>query len=224
MKYEISSRPSYSFVEVGLDAGEQIAADSGAMAWMMGDIQTKTSTRGGILTGLKRKFLTGESFFQNTYTAGARGGTVAFAPGCAGDLSPYELSGGELFLQKGAYLASTTGVHCDSKWDGLRGFFNEGLFILRCTGTGTLFFNSYGDIQEIDVDGEYMVDNGFAVAWEPGLQWRLGRARKIRSFLFSDQILLRFSGQGKFWVQSRSPQSLANFCHPFRRVQRRNQN
>ena len=79
-----------------------------------------------------------------------------------------------------------------------------------------LFFNAYGDIQEIPVDGEYVVDNGYAVAWEPGLQYRITRARKIRSFLFSDQLLLRFSGQGKLWVQSRSPGSLANWAHPYR--------
>ena len=111
---------------------------------------------------------------------------------------------------------------CDSKWGGLKGLFNEGLFILRCSGTGILFFHAYGDIQCVDVDGEYVIDNGYAVAWEPSLDYRLTRARKIRSFLFGDQLLLRFSGRGRVWVQSRSPQSLANFVHPFRRVRRSN--
>ena len=94
--------------------------------------------------------------------------------------------------------------------------------ILRCSGTGILFFHAYGDIQCVDVDGEYVIDNGYAVAWEPSLDYRLTRARKIRSFLFGDQLLLRFSGRGRVWVQSRSPQSLANFVHPFRRVRRSN--
>jgi uncharacterized protein (TIGR00266 family) len=113
-------------------------------------------------------------------------------------------------------------VVCDSKWDGLKGLFNQGLFVLKCSGEGTLFFHAYGDIQCVDVDGEYVIDNGYAVAWEPSLQYTLTRARKIRSFLFGDQLLLRFSGRGRVWVQSRSPQSLANFVHPFRRVQRKN--
>ena len=104
----------------------------------------------------------------------------------------------------------------------LRGFFNEGLFVLRCTGEGMLFFNAYGEIQEIDLDGEYTVDNGFAVAWEPSLEYRLTRARRIRSFLFSDQILLKFSGHGRLWVQSRSPSAKANWIHPFRRVKSKN--
>ena len=79
-----------------------------------------------------------------------------------------------------------------------------------------MFFSGYGDIQEIQVDGQYTVDNGFAVAWEPQLQWTLTRARKIRSFLFSDQLLLKFAGQGRLWVQSRSPVTLANWVYPFR--------
>ena len=101
----------------------------------------------------------------------------------------------------------------------MRGFFNEGFFVLRVTGTGDLFFNSFGDIQEIDLDGEMIIDNGYAVAWEPTLTYQLTRGRKIRSFLFSDQLMLRFSGRGKVWVQSRSPQTFASWIHPFRSVE-----
>jgi uncharacterized protein (TIGR00266 family) len=224
MRFEILSNPSYAVLEVALERGESIVADSGAMAWMDPTIATQTKARGGVLAGLKRKLLTGESFFQNTFKAENGPGTVALAGGSAGSVVAYEMNAGELLLEKGAYLASDAGVTCDAKWSGLRGFFNEGLFVLRCTGTGTLFFNGYGDIQEVEVDGDYLVDNGYAVAWEPTLEYRLTRARRIRSFLFGDQLLLRFSGRGKVWVQSRSPQSLANWVHPFRPVQRRDDN
>jgi len=221
MRHRIDHTPSYSLLEVTLDSGETVVSDAGAMAWMDPGIDVKTSTRGGILKGLKRALLSGESFFQNTYTSRRDGATVGFAPGSAGDIRHLELRG-ELFLQKGAYLASSEGVRCDAKFDGLRGFFNEGLFILRVTGSGDLFFNSYGDIQEVEVSGEYVVDNGYAVAWEPSLSYRLSKARKIRSFLFSDQILLRFSGRGRVWVQSRSPHALASWVHPFRPRKRNN--
>ena len=125
-------------------------------------------------------------------------------------------------LEKGAYLASEPGVTIDARFDGFKGLFNEGFFVLRVSGSGLLFFHSYGHLAEIDVDGEYVVDNGFAVAWEPSLEYRLTRARKIRSFLFGDQLLLRFSGRGKVWIQSRSAQSLANWVHPFRAVESSN--
>ncbi|MCA8975507.1 MAG: TIGR00266 family protein [Planctomycetes bacterium] len=223
MRYEILTKPSYSLVEVALDGGEQIVGDSGAMAWMEGDIETTTSTRGGFLAGMKRKLLSGESFFQNTFTAGGRGGRIGFAPGIPGDVLSHELEDGELFLQKGAYLASTPGIECNSKFEGLRGLFSNGLFVLRCTGTGLMFFHAYGDIQQVEVDGDYLLDNGYAVAWQPSLQWEMTRARrKIRAFLFGDQLLLRFRGRGTLWVQSRSPHTLANFAHPYRPVKRNN--
>lgn len=219
MKYEILSKPTWSLVEVNLEAGESVVAEAGAMTWMTSNIQTSTSTRGGFFSGLKRAVLAGETFFQNTYTAEGGPGMVGLAAGSSGDTVALDLDDGELILERGAYLASDEGITCDSKWQGLRGFFNEGLFALRVTGTGTLFFSSYGAIQEIYVQGEYIVDNGYAVAWEPSLEFQLTKARKIRSFLFSDQILLRFSGEGRLWVQSRSPQSLANWAFPFRPVE-----
>ncbi len=216
MQYDILCQPTFSLVEVTLEPGEKIVAEAGAMAWTEGPVRTETSTRGGVLKGLKRAVLSGESFFQNTYIAETATAKVALAPSVAGDIVPYELADGELFLEKGAYLASTEGVHCDSKFQGLKGLFSEGLFALRVTGSGMLFFGAYGSVQEVQVDGEYTVDNGFAVAWEPTLQYRVTKARKIRSFLFSDQLLLNFSGSGKLWVQARSPVALANWVYPFR--------
>ena len=132
---------------------------------------------GGLLTGLKRSMLTGESFFQNTFEAEKGPGTIGLAPGTPGDIRACEMQGNELFLEKGAYLASTPGVECDAKFDGLKGLFNEGFFVLRVTGKGTLFFNSYGDMEEIDVQGSYTLDNGYAVAWEPSLQYELTRSK-----------------------------------------------
>ncbi len=213
MEYTIQSQPSYSLLEVTLDPGEQLVTESGAMAWMDTGVAVETSTRGGLLSGVKRSLLGGESFFQNTYTGP---GTIGLAPGQPGDVRPYEMDGGDLLLERGAYLASTTGVETNSDFQGLRGLFNEGLFILRLSGSGLVFFNAYGDIQEIEVDGSYVLDNGHAVAWEPSLEYRLTRAGRIRSFLFSDQIIMEFSGRGRLWAQSRNPRSLSNWVFPFR--------
>ena len=216
MDYVVHSQPSYSLVEITLNPGEQLVTEAGAMAWMTQNMRAETSARSGILSSLSRSVLGGESFFQNTYEAEGGPGTIGLAPGQPGDILAYEMNGKELLLEKGAYLASTPGVTTNSDFQGLRGLFNEGMFILRASGTGTLFFNAYGDIQEIDVDGPYMVDNGHAVAWEPTLNYRLTRAARIRSFLFSDQIIMEFSGRGRLWVQSRNPRSLADWVHPFR--------
>jgi uncharacterized protein (TIGR00266 family) len=219
MEYQILAQPTYSALEVTLHPGDSIVAEAGAMAWMSDNIKTTTSTRGGIFSGLKRAVLGGESFFQNTYTAEDGPGLVGLVPGCPGDIAVQQLNNGELMMERGAYLASNEGVTVDSKWQGFGGLFKEGLFALRVTGTGLVFFCSYGRIEEIQVHGDYLVDNGYAVAWEPTLEYRVSRARKIRSFLFSDQLLMRFTGHGRLWVQSRTPQTLANWVFPFRPAQ-----
>ena len=216
MDYVIHSNPSYSVVEVTISPGEQLVTESGAMAWMTPNMRAQTSARGGIMSGLSRAVLSGESFFQNTYESEGWPGTIGLAPGQPGDILAYQLDDDELLLEKGAYLASTTDIATSSDFQGLRGLFNEGMFVLRVSGSGTLFFNAYGDIQEIEVDGTYVVDNGHAVAWQPTLQYRLTKAARIRSFLFSDQIIMEFSGKGKLWVQSRNPRSLADWVFPFR--------
>ncbi len=218
MNYQILCEPSYSLLEVELEANEKIVAEAGAMSWMTSNISTETSSRGGLMSGLKRAVLTGESFFQNTYRAENETGSIGIAPGTAGDIVAHELDG-ELFLEGGAFLASTLDVECNSKYQGLKGLLGEGMFVLHVSGTGTLFFNAYGDIEEVQVDGSYIVDNGFAVAWDPSLQYHLTRSKKIRSFLFSDQLLMNFTGQGRLWIQSRSPRTLANWVHPFRPVE-----
>ncbi len=216
MEYSIESGPSYSVLELKLGQDEQVVTEAGAMVWMSDNMRVNTSARGGVFSGFKRAALTRESFFQNTYEAEGGPGFLGLAPGQPGDIVAYEMQGGELLLEKNAYLASSPGVECDANFQGLRGLFNEGLFALTVKGTGTLFFTAYGDVEEVEVDGSYVVDNGHAVAWEPSLQYRITRARKIRSFLFSDQLMLEFSGQGKVWVQSRSPRALANWVYPFR--------
>ncbi len=222
MKYEIVGGVSYPALEVTLDPGDQLVSESGAMAWMDPHVKAETNMRGGLLGSLKRKLLTGESLFQNTYSVEGRPGLIAFVPGPMGSIVDYDLDG-ELFLEKGAYLVSTPGVELQTKFEGLKGLFNEGVFTLRAVGKGKLFFNAYGAIDEVMVDGDYIVDNGYAVAWEPTLSYKVTKGKqKIRSFLFGDQLLLHFKGRGRVWCQSHDPRSLANFMHPYRRVQTNN--
>ena len=147
MQYEIQCQPSYSVLEVQLQPGEQVVTEAGAMVWMSDNLNVTTSMRGGLFSGLKRSVLAGESFFQNTYVAEGGAGLLGLAPGQPGDIVPYALDHSELYLERGAYLASDPDVECNSDFQGLRGLFNEGLFILRVAGTGTVFFNGYGDIE-----------------------------------------------------------------------------
>ena len=142
MDYSIESGPSNSVLEITLSAGEQIVSEAGAMAWMSSNIQIETGARGGIMSSLSRSVLGGESFFQNTYSAVGESGQIGLTPGQPGQVIAYEMRGGELLLEKDAYLASEPSVELNTDFQGLRGLFNEGMFILRASGSGMLFFDA----------------------------------------------------------------------------------
>ena len=221
MKYDIVSAPSYSLIEMKLSEGESVIVEPGSMAWMDTTIKAKTEMEGGLFAGFQRK-MAGESFFLNTYTAEGGSGTIGIAPGYSGDIIKRELNDETLYMERGAYLCHVGNIETSATWEGFSGTFAEGMFGLRVSGTGLLFFGSYGDVQEVEVDGSYTVDNGYAVAWEKNLDYSIGRSgRSIRSFLFSDQLICHFHGHGKLWVQTRSPRNLAAWVHPFRRVKQK---
>jgi uncharacterized protein (TIGR00266 family) len=204
-------------LDVELAQGEKIVAEGGSMTWMQ-NVTMTTNMSGGIMSGLKRA-LTGESMFLNTFEGGAGGGSVTLAPGAAGDITRYDLHG-ELYLQKGAYLCSGEGVETGVKFDGLKGLLNVGLLALKVHGAGPVWISSYGAIEEINVAGETIIDNGFVVAWEPSLDYSIYLQRSVRTFLFNIGFLLKFQGHGKVWVQSRNPLQLADWVYPFRPVKK----
>ena len=172
----------------------------------------------------------GESLIVNTFTAESSPGEIVFAAGPAGDVAYKRLENSKLFLQRGAYLANTEGVELTGKWQGAKGFFSgEGLVLLQASGTGDLFFNSYGAIMPIDVAGEFIVDTGYIVAFEDTLHYEvtvlpgLGLGSKMKSFFFGGEgLVCRFSGQGKVWVQTRTVNPFLTWVYPYRPVQKNN--
>jgi uncharacterized protein (TIGR00266 family) len=120
-------------------------------------------------------------------------------------------------LTAGAYLASTTGIQVSPKFGGFRALFSgEGAFVLEVSGEGELFFNAYGGIVEKTIDGEFVVDTGHVVAWEPTLAYRITGMGGLKQTLFSGEgLVMRFTGQGKLWVQSRHMGGLAGWLRPY---------
>ncbi|MEQ8789032.1 MAG: TIGR00266 family protein [Pirellulaceae bacterium] len=218
MQASIQCGPSFSMLDVELGQGEKIIAEGGSMTWMQ-NVNMTTNMTGGIMSGLKRA-VTGESMFLNTFEGDAGGGTVTLSPGEAGDITRCDVEG-QLYLQKGAFLCCGEGVETGVKFDGLKGFLNVGLLALEVHGRGPVWISSYGAIEEIDVDGEYIVDNGFVVGWQPSLNYSVYLQRSVRTFLFNVGFLLKFTGAGKLWVQSRNPLQLADWVYPFRPVKKK---
>jgi uncharacterized protein (TIGR00266 family) len=236
MQHEIMDDPDFAMLKITFDApGEQLVAESGAMVAMDPAIQMTTSMRGGLMAAAKRKLLGGESLFQNTYDATAAGQTIFLAPAPEGDMRMRALEEGEVFfLNSGTYVAHAgERLDIDTKYGagasggglgkGVRGLLSgTGLFVLKITGPGLVFFSSYGAVHEVDIppDG-YICDTGHVVAFTEGLSYDIRRFGGTKGLFFSGEgFICEFNGQGRLYMQTRNAPALAAFLEPFRRVQR----
>ena len=107
MRYEIKGEP-LPVVIVYLEAGESIKCEKGAMSWMTPNMKMETGA-GGVGKAFSRMF-SGESIFQNTYTAVGGQGMIAFASSFPGSIIPIDVSKGDFIVQKSGYLASEPSV------------------------------------------------------------------------------------------------------------------
>ncbi len=221
--FEISQRPDFALVTLKMEQGQKVYAETSAMASMTPSVSLKAGFKGGLGKTIGRA-LGGESLIINTFSADAGPGEVAFAAGAAGDAAYYRLNGGALYLQRGAFMLHSEGVDLTGKWQGAKGFFSgEGLVLLKASGVGDLFFNSYGAILAVDVTDHYIVDTGYIVAFEDTLQYRvtvlpgLRAGGKLKSFFFGGEgLVCQFSGQGRVWIQTRHVSSFLSWVNPFR--------
>ena len=213
-EYRVECRPDFAFVTVQIPAQQTLKVEASAMATMDTNLKMKTKVRGGL-----SRFITGESIFINEFTAENGPGEIGIAPGSPGDVEHVYLDGDVIYLQNSAFLAAGLGVNVESKWQGLvKGFFSgESLFLIRCSGKGDLWFNTYGAMIEVNVTGGYVVDTGHIVAFTDGLQYEVGRIGGYKSLFFSGEgLVCRFSGQGKVWIQTRQVPAFANWVWPYR--------
>ncbi len=128
-----------------------------------------------------------------------------------------------IYLQNSAYVASSADVTIETKWQGLvKGFFSgESLFLIRCSGKGDLWFNTYGAMIEIDVTEDYVVDTGNIVAFTDGLDYKVTSIGGYKSLFFSGEgLVCRFSGKGKVWIQTRKADAFMSWVDPFRLVEK----
>lgn len=215
--YSVDYRPSFALLTVGLDAGESLRAEAGAMVSHSDGIEVETAANGGILGSLKRSVMGGESFFQNTFTA-TQDGHVTLAPPLPGDVVAHELEDETFYVQSGSYLASDPAIALDTEFGGARTFFGgEGLFLLKLTGSGPTFLSSYGAIHAVDLDADesYTVDTGHIVAFEGGVDFEVSRVGGLKSTLFSGEgLVATFQGPGRVWLQTRSEDAFLAWLIP----------
>lgn len=218
LAFTIEGQPDYAFLTVQLPAGQMLKVEASAMATMDTNLVMKTKLRGGL-----GRLLTSESIFINEFTAQGGSGEIGIAPATPGDLGHVYLDGDTVFLQNSAFVACAPGVEIETKWQGLmKGFFSgESLFLIKAAGRGDLWFNTYGGLIELDVDGDYVVDTGNIVAFTEGLDYTITKVGGYKSLFFSGEgLVCRFSGTGKVWIQTRAAPAFAAWAEPFRPVKK----
>ena len=109
MQYEIKGG-SMPVVVCTLQNGESIKTEKGAMSWMSPNMEMQTNAGGGIGKAFSRIF-TGESMFQNIYTARGGTGLIAFASSFPGTILAIPVSASRsIVAQKHAFLGD--GIRC----------------------------------------------------------------------------------------------------------------
>lgn len=214
MKYEILYQDAFPLVKCDLQRGERIKAESDAMVAMSASLEISGSMNGGLIGGLARRMLTGESFFFQTIEANRGAGSVLLGHPAPGGIIDVELDGSySLRVQKTGFLAATDGIQVDTTMQNLaQGLFSrEGFFVVKISGRGTVFLSSYGAIHAINLaeNEEYIVDNGHLVAWPDYMNYKIEKASNgwISSVMSGECLVCRFRGPGVVLIQTRNPAS-----------------
>jgi uncharacterized protein (TIGR00266 family) len=221
--FEILHPGDAPILKVSIPRGQSIFADAGAMLSMTPQIDIASSLKGGIASGLARKFLRGETFFYLTMKAEKADGEALLAPPPPGEILILDMDGStDLCVQKGSFLAAEQNLTLSTKTQNLmKGLFSgEGFFITRISGIGKLILNSFGVIHKVNLTAgeEYIVDNGHLVAWSATTDYRLEKASRhgwISSIFAGEGFVCRFKGPGTIYIQTRNPKAFGGWLSSY---------
>ena len=219
MKYEIKGG-AFPVVVCELTDGEQMITEKGSMVWMTPNMVMETT--GGGIGKMFSKAFSGESMFQNIYTA--RGaGMITFGSSFPGKILPLQIAPGrEMIVQKNAFLASEAGVelsiHFNKKLGA--GFFGgEGFIMQRLSGSGMAFIEIDGELVEYDLaPGQKMViDTGNVAGFEPTVSSEIQQVPGLKNKVLGGEGLFNttLTGPGKIWLQTMPISNVAMAIRPF---------
>ena len=222
MKFNITNPGAFSTLQVILEPGESVKAESGAMITMSDTLDVDSSMEKGLFGSLSRKLLTGESMFFQTITAARGAGEVVMASAYPGDIQIIVLDGSEEYiLQKDGFLAAEQSIEVTTKAQNLtKGLFSgEGFFVMRVSGKGLLAISSYGGIQKISLaPGETrIIDNNHLVAWSANTSYKIEKASKgwVSSFTSGEGLICRVRGPGDVYIQTRNSPGFGAWLRQF---------
>lgn len=208
MKYEIKGE-TLPVVICQLEAGEAMITEGGGMAWMSPNMQMETGSNGGAKKAIGRVF-TGESLFQNRYTAQSGRGLIAFASSFPGSIREFNISpGNEIICQKGVFLAAEEGVQLSVHFNKKLGaglFGGEGFIMQRISGNGMMFGEFDGHVVEYELKQgqQIIVDTSHLAAMSATCSMDIKKVPGMKNMLLGGEGLFNtvVTGPGRVWLQT----------------------
>jgi len=221
MRYEIIGEP-LPVVTCHLDMNETMITESGSMSWMTPNMKMETSTNGGIGKAFGRMF-SGDSIFQNRYTAMGGAGMIAFASSFPGSIRAFDIAPGNgMIVQKSAFLASEAGVELSLHFQKKLGsglFGGEGFIMQRLSGRGVAFVEIDGyAVEYVLQPGQKMViDTGYIAAMTEGVTMEIQTVPGVKNMLFGGEGIFNtvVTGPGKIVLQTMPVNNVAATLRPF---------
>ena len=221
MQYEIKGTP-LPVVIMTLQAGEKIKTDKGAMSWMSPNMSMSTNAGGSVGKALGRMF-SGESMFQNVYTCQGGPGLFAAASSFPGEILAITITPDHPFIaQKSAFLASEESVEMSVHFQRKAGagfFGGEGFILQKFTGSGIVFLEIDGSIQEYDLAAgqQIVVDTGNLAAMDATVQVDIQTVPGIGNKLFGGEGFFNtvLTGPGKVYLQTMPRNVMAGALAPY---------
>ncbi len=220
MEYKIIGEPM-PIVECQLTAGESMITERGSMCWMTPNMKMETGA-GGFGKAFGRMF-SGESMFQNTYTAQGGPGMISFASSFPGSIRALEIAPGrEVVVQKSGFLASTQGVDLSvffQKKAGAGFFGGEGFIMQKLSGSGTAFIeiDGYAVEYELSPGRQMIVDTGNLAMCDATCSIDIQSVKGVKNVLFGGEGLFNtvITGPGKIVLQTMPVSGFASALAPF---------
>jgi uncharacterized protein (AIM24 family) len=193
-------------VEITLQNGT-CTLEPGALYFMKGSLELTTGTGGGILSGIARSVLSGETLVLNTI----KGTGVIYLEPTFGHIMLHDVRGDEkaVVADQGSFFASTGGIKATAaRVRSISGMAlgGEGLFQTQITGVGIAILRipvPENEIAIVKVDGDTLhVDGNFAVLRSIGVTFQVRKASRswIGTALSGEGFMNVYGGKGRVWM------------------------
>jgi len=219
MKYEIKG-DNLPVVVCEMNDGETMRTESGSMSWMSPNMEMTTS--GGGIGKMFGRLFSGESMFQNLYTAHGQG-VIAFSASFPGSIRAVEITPERpVIVQKSAFLACEEGVELSvffQKKLGAGLFGGEGFIMQKLSGSGTAFIEIDGSAVEYDLTSgqQMLVSSGHLALMDETCSLDIQQVKGIKNMVFGGEGLFNtvITGPGRVILQTMPLSKFANQLIPY---------